>query len=67
MVVKFVIIYRTKNARKYRLGVGMVLPDGEQKKIYDHMLILNLKIILFLQKQRVLLCQADQRIEIRQE
>ena len=41
---------------------SMVLPDGEQKKIYDHMLILNLKIILFSQKQRVLLCQADQRI-----
>ena len=34
---------------------------GKQKKIYDHMLILNLKIILFSQKQRVLLCQADQR------
>lgn len=28
----------------------------------EGMLILNLKIILFSQKQRVLLCQADQRI-----
>lgn len=53
-------------ARKMPGNIGwvwsMVLPDGEQKKIYDHMLILNLKIILFLQKQRALLCQADQRI-----
>jgi len=39
-----------------------VRQSTKQKKIYDHMRILNLKIILFSQKQRVLLCQADQRI-----
>ena len=55
-LVKSIIYFKGKNAKKFRQGKDMALQDGAMQKILNHMLMINLKTILFyLPRQKGLL------------